>query len=214
MSQDLPPGLRTLQEYAGLAKLYWAQKGSCPSPAVTPSRVPLDVQGEIGTIVGVLFQALKHPVHLSYSLEDVAEGLSIPLQEGTREDYLRRMFQAPESVRNFKDAPMVFVDSAGKAIAWYLPNIFTSRRCWQSAVFDAAKTVGKLPKSVIRMCPSDSGYSSDYKRPADSQGPSGTWRTETGTFANPDHGQIPPGLVNLAAAWYEQGHGFPAHPHP
>ncbi|KAF6743573.1 hypothetical protein DFP72DRAFT_858660 [Ephemerocybe angulata] len=190
MSQSYPSGLQLLETYSGLTNFLLQNKKHTNVGSGAPADIPLTIQGEILTMIEVVSRALEQPVQLSFSLEQVAAALAAPLlNKETREELLKRMFAPPESPQQLRDTPTVFVDTAGRAIAWYLPNIFTGRR--SVSVMRAAKTVAEYPKSVIRA------------------GSSANWREEGGTFKNPADCYIPPGVVNLAAAWYEQGHGPP-----
>ncbi|KAF5339118.1 hypothetical protein D9611_011252 [Ephemerocybe angulata] len=185
-----PPGLKLCLKFAEhVGNLMKEKTGQGPLVPFLKG-VPLPIQAEMQTLVDVVHSAWANPVELAFSLDELASASKEPLKGVKRSDHLLQKFPPPDDVTGrLLDSPMVFIDNEGKAIAWYLPGLWTTRRRHQ--VFHVVEDASHLPNSIINMKGAEN------------------WRTQASGFANPDTCKIKPGCVNIVSSWYNQGQGPP-----
>ncbi|KAF6741410.1 hypothetical protein DFP72DRAFT_862322 [Ephemerocybe angulata] len=189
----LPPGMELCRKCADYAECLMRERSGIGEPVQSSPDISLEMRGELEKIVDRVREAWDNQARLHYSMEQVAHELQRSTS-GTKHEHLRKKFTGPfppkedgSGTAQLIDEPMLFVDQQGKAVCWYLPGIFTARRC--DAVYEAVKALSDHPNSALRINKS-----------------SQNWRDDRATYSNDGSGELKPGHINMSIAWYEQGH--------
>lgn len=145
---DLPPGLSKCLRLSEYEKaLLWERTRGIEVTVGESAGISLVLQGELETLVDQVCRAWENRQYLSYTIEEVMEALDQGRGAGGRDARLRDMFHGPypPNARGslaFVDVPTVYIDRAGRIIAWYIPGAFTGRRSVRHFIL---KSIDPLP---------------------------------------------------------------------
>ncbi|KAG2021221.1 hypothetical protein CC2G_006476 [Coprinopsis cinerea AmutBmut pab1-1] len=143
----LSPGTRLIHRLARyILRLLREQLFPGHPPTPWPKDIPIRLQVECHQIVAVVVKAFLNAEHLAWALHDYK------VQKGklTAAELLARFppasRQKGDGTPYIKDEPFIVVDSVGRILLWYLPNIVSSARQVGSsivALFDSLLTGSK-----------------------------------------------------------------------
>ncbi|EAU80339.2 hypothetical protein CC1G_12885 [Coprinopsis cinerea okayama7 len=132
----LSPGTRLIHRLARyILRLLREQLFPGHPPTPWPKDIPIRLQVECHQIVAVVVKAFLNAEHLAWALHDYK------VQKGklTAAELLARFppasRQKGDGTPYIKDEPFIVVDSVGRILLWYLPNIVSSAR--QAVILEA-----------------------------------------------------------------------------
>ncbi|KAG2108098.1 hypothetical protein BD769DRAFT_1352873 [Suillus cothurnatus] len=108
-----------------------------------------------------------------------------------REESLLRRFPPRNGGTLYLERPAVVVASGGTIVLWYLPGALNEKT--QVQMWDSTRAMEQLLKRSI----TGSGHSKAH------------WRCQDEYFS-PGSGQLQPGCINVAPAWFQLGHNVSA----
>ncbi|KAJ3533200.1 hypothetical protein NMY22_g7431 [Coprinellus aureogranulatus] len=185
-----PYGLQLCRKYADYARHILQERNGQRIPVAAPCDISFGSMAEVEKMIATVCEAWNSPVRLPYSVREVAE---IASGNGSNKDErLRKAIQGPfsRSIENdfpLFDRPMVFIDQEGVVVAWYLPGLYTTKRC--EHVIRSVLSLSSRPKSILR--------SSSARQ---------TWRNDDSMFASPDKCDMIPSHINVSICWYNLGY--------
>ncbi|EAU90730.2 hypothetical protein CC1G_03999 [Coprinopsis cinerea okayama7 len=147
----------------------------------------------------VILEAFERRYRMKWKLQDYEAQLGVK-QSGRNELLEARLAEMfPSLWSQGKDGypvehrPAVVLDNDGVILMVYAPGVLRKDR--QVIITSAVEELGKASPPTVKL-------------------KSQTWRTDTGTFKNPELCEIPPGVACFAPAWWAVGHEKSSLPGP